>query len=214
MQKICFKLVLNRENNLNANSMAMVEIEAKLLSNKIYLPTNVFLKPKYWNVRKQEVMPSHPNHELLNRFLEEHLLKLEWKELQMWKNNTPLTLEQLINTDIENTNINDGAFIDFCKGYINTSRKRDSTKKNLMTTVKLINIFDSGTSFRSITYEYIMEFEKFLTSRNYKINTIIKHIKHLRSFYNEAINQKLIKTDEDAFRRYKMLKGESKYTFL
>jgi hypothetical protein len=23
---------------------------------------------------------SHPNHELLNRFLEEHLLKLEWKE--------------------------------------------------------------------------------------------------------------------------------------
>lgn len=129
MQKICFKLVLNRENNLNANSTAMVEIEAKLLSNKIYLPTNVFLKPKHWNFRKQEVMPSHPNHELLNRFLEEHLLKLEWKELQMWKNNTPLTLEQLINTDIENTNINDGAFIDFCKGYINTSRKRDSTKK-------------------------------------------------------------------------------------
>lgn len=75
-----------------------------------------------------------------------------------------------------------------------------------MTTVKLINIFDSGTSFRSITYEYIKEFEKFLTSRNYKINTIIKHIKHLRSFYNEAINQKLIKNDEDAFRRYKMLK--------
>lgn len=214
MQKICFKLVLNRENNLNANSTAMVEIEAKLLSNKVYLPTNVFLKPKFWNFRKQEVMPSHPNHELLNRFLEEHLLKLEWKELQMWKNNTPLTLEQLINADIENTNINDGAFIDFCKGYINTSRKRDSTKKNLMTTVKLINIFDSGTSFRSITYEYIMEFEKFLTSRNYKINTIIKHIKHLRSFYNEAINQKLIKNDEDAFRRYKMLKGESKYTFL
>ena len=92
MQKICFKLVLNRENNLNAISTAMVEIEAKLLSNKIYLPTNVFLKPKHWNFRKQEVMPSHPNHELLNRFLEEHLLKLEWKELQMWKNNTPLTI--------------------------------------------------------------------------------------------------------------------------
>ena len=45
MQKICFKLVLNRKNNLNANSPAMVEIEARLLSNKVYLPTNVFLKP-------------------------------------------------------------------------------------------------------------------------------------------------------------------------
>ena len=215
MRKICFKLVLNRENNLNENTAAMVEIEAKLLSDKVYLPTNVFLKPKHWNVRKQEVMPSHPNHELVNRFLEEYLLKLEWKELQMWKNNTPLTLEQLIkNTDIENTEINDGEFVDFCKDYINKSRKRDSTKKNLMTTVKLINMFDPGTSFRSIKYEYIMEFENFLTSRNYKINTIVKHIKHLRSFYNEAINQKLVKTDEDAFRRYKMLKGESKYTFL
>ena len=79
-----------------------------------------------------------------------------------------------------------------------------------MTTVKLINIFDSGTSFSSITYEYIMEFERFLFARKYKINTIIKHIKHLRSFYNEALNRRLITNNEDAFSRYKMLKGESK----
>ena len=49
MQEICFKLVLNRENNLNANSTAMVEIEAKLLSNKIYLPTNVFKEISIYN---------------------------------------------------------------------------------------------------------------------------------------------------------------------
>lgn len=214
MNKICFNLVFNRENILNTNGTAMVEIEAMQVSHKVYLPTYVFLRPGQWNRKRQEVMPSHPNHELLNRFLQECMLKLEWKELQMWKNDTPLTLDQLIIPENYATEADCLSFTDFCKEYIQTSRKRDSTKKNLMTTVNLINSFDVNTSFKSLTYEYIREFERFLSSKKYKTNTIIKHIKHLRSFYNEAVNRKLIKHEEDAFRRYKMLKGETKYTFL
>lgn len=214
MNKICFSLVFNRENILNTNGTAMVEIEAMQVSHKVYLPTYVFLRPGQWNRKRQEVMPSHPNHELLNRFLQECMLKLEWKELQMWKNDTPLTLDQLIIPENYATEADCLSFTNFCKEYIQTSRKRDSTKKNLMTTVNLINSFDVNTSFKSLTYEYIREFERFLSSKKYKTNTIIKHIKHLRSFYNEAVNRKLIKHKEDAFRRYKMLKGETKYTFL
>lgn len=214
MQKICFKLVLNRENNLNTDVLYMVEVEAKLLSDKVYLPTNVFLRPKHWNHFQQEVVSSHPNHELLNRFLQEIMLKLEWKELQMWKNNTPLTLKQLLMTNNECKEVDSPSFINFCSEYIRVSRKRESTKKNLMSTVKVLSSFNPTTSFNDITYEYIMEFEKFLFDRRYKINTIIKHIKHLRSFYNEALNRKLIRNGEDAFKRYKMLKGEAKYTFL
>ena len=214
MQKICFKLVLNRENNLNTDIQYMVEVEAKLLSDKVYLPTNVFLRPKHWNQHRQEILSSHPNHELLNRFLQEFVLNLEWKELQMWKNNTPLTLKQLIVSEKGINKVKKTSFINFCKEYISISRKRESTKKNLMTTVKVLNTFNPSTSFNNITYEYIMEFERFLFARKYKINTIIKHIKHLRSFYNEALNRRLITNNEDAFRIYKMLKGESKYTFL
>lgn len=214
MQKICFKLVLNRENNLNTDILYMVEVEAKLLSDKVYLPTNVFLRPKHWNHFQQEVVSSHPNHELLNRFLQEIMLKLEWKELQMWKNNTPLTLKQLLMSNNECKEVDSPSFINFCSEYIRVSRKRESTKKNLMTTVKVLSSFNPTTSFNDITYEYIMEFEKFLFDRRYKINTIIKHIKHLRSFYNEALNRKLIRNGENAFKRYKMLKGEAKYTFL
>ena len=214
MQKICFKLVLNRENNLNTDIQYMVEVEAKLLSDKVYLPTNVFLRPKHWNQHRQEILSSHPNHELLNRFLQEFVLNLELKELQMWKNNTPLTLKQLIVSEKGINKVKKTSFINFCKEYISISRKRESTKKNLMTTVKVLNTFNPSTSFNNITYEYIMEFERFLFARKYKINTIIKHIKHLRSFYNEALNRRLITNNEDAFRRYKMLKGESKYTFL
>lgn len=214
MDKICFKLVLNRQNNLNSDIPYMVEVEARLLSDKVYLPTNVFLRPKYWNYYNQEVVSSHPNHELLNRFLQEIILKLEWKELQMWKNNTPLTLEQLSVSDKDINETKSSSFINFCKEYISTSRKRESTKKNLMTTVNVLSTFNPNTTFNNITYGYVMEFEKFLFAQKYKINTIIKHIKHLRNFYNEALNRRLIKNDEDAFRRYKMLRGESKYTFL
>ena len=153
MEKICFKLVLNRENNLNANKMSMVEVEARLVSKTVYLPTNVYLKPIQWNQDEQEVLPSHPNHELLNRFLQECMLKLEWKELQMWKNDTPLTLEQLISYENNDTNENSQPFTDFCRKYISSSRKRESTKKNLMTTVKLIDAYYADTSFKSFTYE-------------------------------------------------------------
>lgn len=214
MEKICFKLVLNRENNLNENKKSMIEVEARQVSKTVYLPTNVYLKPIQWDKDEQVVLPSHPNHELLNRFLQECMLKLEWKELQMWKNNTPLSLEQLVSSENNDTKEISRSFTDFCRKYIISSRKRESTKKNLMTTVKLIDAYDDNTSFKSLTYEYIIGFEHFLSSKNFKVNTIIKHIKHLRSFYNEAMNRELIKQGEDAFRKYKMLKGEAKYTFL
>lgn len=214
MDKIYFNLVFNRENILKTNGTAMVEVEAVQVSHKVYLPTYVFLRAGQWNRKRQEVMPSHPNHELLNRFLQECILKLEWKELQMWKNDTPLTLGQLLKSDKTESESNNTSFPDFCKEYISASRKRESTKKNLMTTVNLIRTFKEKTSFKSITYEYVKNFEEYLSSKKYKTNTIIKHIKHLRSFYNEAVNRKLIKQGEDAFRKYKMLKGETRYTFL
>lgn len=214
MEKIYFRLVFNSENNLNADTLGTVVIEARQFSEKVYLPTNVSLKPEYWNSYSQEVNSTHPNHELLNRYLQECILKLEWQELKMWKNDTPMTLEQLTMPDIRCNEAKESSFLNFCKEYIHISRKRESTKRNLMTTVKVLSIFNCNTSFNNITYEYIMNFEKFLFARKYKINTIIKHIKHLRSFYNEAVNRKLINNSDDAFRRYKMLKGESQYTFL
>lgn len=152
MDKICFKLVLNRENNLKENMYGMVEVEARLLSEKIYLPTNVYIKQEYWNPYNQEIASSHPNHELLNRYLQERILKLEWKELQMWKNDTPLTLEQLMVSNDDNKTINVPSFWDFCRDYICNSRKRESTKKNLLTTVKILYLFNPNTSFSNITY--------------------------------------------------------------
>ncbi|WP_299230133.1 site-specific integrase [uncultured Bacteroides sp.] len=214
MEKIYFRLVFNSENNLNADTLGTVVIEARQFSEKVYLPTNVSLKPEYWNSYSQEVNSTHPNHELLNRYLQECILKLEWQELKMWKNDTPMTLEQLTMPDSWCNEAKESSFLNFCKEYIHISRKRESTKRNLMTTVKVLSLFNYNTTFNNITYEYIMNFEKFLFARKYKINTIIKHIKHLRSFYNEAVNRKLINNSDDAFRRYKMLKGESQYTFL
>lgn len=214
MEKIYFRLVFNSENNLNADTLGTVVIEARQFSEKVYLPTNVSLKPEYWNSYSQEVNSTHPNHELLNRYLQECILKLEWQELKMWKNDTPMTLEQLTMPDSRCNEAKESSFLNFCKEYIHISRKRESTKRNLMTTVKVLSLFNYNTTFNNITYEYIMNFEKFLFARKYKINTIIKHIKHLRSFYNEAVNRKLINNSDDAFRRYKMLKGESQYTFL
>ena len=48
MDKISYRLVYNRQNTLNRQGTALVQVEAYLNQRKIYLKTNVYLKPECW----------------------------------------------------------------------------------------------------------------------------------------------------------------------
>ena len=56
MEKICFKLVFNRKKKLNRNGKAPVQIEACQQSKKVYISTNVYLKPGQWDRKTQKVV--------------------------------------------------------------------------------------------------------------------------------------------------------------
>ncbi|MCC2724210.1 hypothetical protein LK492_19490 [Phocaeicola vulgatus] len=49
MDKIRYRLVYNRQNTLNRQGTALVQVEAYLNQRKIYLKTNVYLKPECWS---------------------------------------------------------------------------------------------------------------------------------------------------------------------
>ena len=56
MDKIRYRLVYNRQNTLNRQGTALVQVEAYLNQRKIYLKTNVYLKPECWSREGAQVI--------------------------------------------------------------------------------------------------------------------------------------------------------------
>ena len=76
MGKISYRFVFNRNNKLNAQGKALLQVEAYLERRKIYFSTHVHLKPNQWNRRKCMVV-RHPEADALNYYLQESMMKLE-----------------------------------------------------------------------------------------------------------------------------------------
>ena len=88
MDKIRYRLVYNRQNTLNRQGTTLVQVEAYLNQRKIYLKTNVYLKPECWSREGAQVI-NHPQSNELNAMLYEYILYLQGIELGYWKRGIP-----------------------------------------------------------------------------------------------------------------------------
>lgn len=212
MKKIRFRLGFNKKKVIDKNVAEEIKIIAEQSLKAITIHTNVFVLPQQWDEDSSEII-NHPNGEALNRLLQEELIRLEWMELQCWKKGKPISLNDLtvIYTSERNEFV---TFSEFCKEYISVCDKKESTKLNLMTTVKLIDIFRPEINIEDIDYDFLIGFEHFLLNKRYKINTVTKHIKHIKSFYNEAVVREMVTTSNEGVRRYKTKHANFKYSFL
>ena len=95
-----------------------------------------------------------------------------------------------------------------------SSQLKDSTKRNHLTTISLLQSFKPTIEFEDLTYNFVTDFEKFLYDSDYQTNTVAKHMKHLKSFVNAAINKGYIDPYNYAFRRYKIKMKEGKHVFI
>ncbi|MDR3127422.1 MAG: site-specific integrase [Tannerellaceae bacterium] len=95
-------------------------------------------------------------------------------------------------------------FIDFIKEEMERSRLNNSTKKNHLSTVKLIKLYNPETRVKDINFDFLCGFDFFLTSRGYGYNTVAKHMKHIKRYVNMAINLDLFSLGKYPFRRYRI----------
>lgn len=84
LEKIRYRLVYNRQNKLNRQGTALVQIEAYLNQRKSYFKTNIYLKPECWSKDGAQVI-NHPQSNELNAMLYEKILELQAIELSYWK---------------------------------------------------------------------------------------------------------------------------------
>lgn len=191
--------------------MALVQVEAYLDRKKKYFSTKVYLKPEQWDSKKM-IVKNHPNAEALNRLIYEFVAMVEKKELELWQQGKRVSLELLKNTLI--TRGNNSSFIPFFKQEVMNSSLKESTKRNHLSTLMLLQEFKKDVSFSDLTFEFVSSFEYFLQLKGYHTNTIAKHMKHLKRHVNIAINKEYIEIQKYAFRKYKIRTVENKHTHL
>lgn len=211
MNKIIYNLVYNRKKCLNKKGMALVQVEAYLGRKKKYFSTKVYLKPEQWD-NKKLIVKNHPNADALNRLIYEFVATIEKKELELWQQGKRISLELLKNA--LTTQENNSSFISFFRQEVMNSSLKDSTKRNHLSTLMLLQEFKKNITFSDLTFELISSFEYFLQLKGYHTNTITKHMKHLKRHVNIAINKEYIEIQKYAFRKYKIKTIENKHTHL
>lgn len=211
MNKIIYNLVYNRKKCLNKKGMALVQVEAYLGRKKKYFSTKVYLKPEQWD-NKKLLVKNHPNADALNRLIYEFVATIEKKELELWQQGKRIFLELLKNA--LTTQENNSSFISFFRQEVMNSSLKDSTKRNHLSTLMLLQEFKKNITFSDLTFELISSFEYFLQLKGYHTNTIAKHMKHLKRHVNIAINKEYIEIQKYAFRKYKIKTIENKHTHL
>lgn len=212
MEKIRYRLVYNRKNQLNKQGTALVQVEASLNQRKIYFKTNIYLRPEHWDKQIAQVC-NHPQANDLNSMLFEFMLHLQGIELSLWKRGIQPTLALLRDAIKNNTPVN-VTFPIFAKEYVKHSDRLQSTKDNLITTINVLQEFRPGLDFKDITYTFLKDFETYLREKGNGVNTVAKHLRQLRTLVNEAINQGYIHADAYPFRKFKIKQEKGRHEFL
>lgn len=210
MKKICYRPVYNRKKQLNSQGKALLQIEAYLEKRKVYFSTHIYLLPEQWDNRRK-LVKLHPHAEALNYQIKEFIMKLEEKELSLWKNGRNITLEGLKEEFRSKTSL---SFLSFIKEDIESSQAKESTKQNRFSTYTLLYKFKSHIEFKDLTPRFVYDFEKFLFDNKFRTNTVAKHMKHLKAFVNSAINKAYLDMNDYPFRRYRIKMSETKHVFL
>lgn len=212
MNKIYFRLVYNRKKKLNKSGNALIQVEAYRNRKKVYISTGIYVNPQQWDNRHSRII-QHPHSEELNRMLEEFILQLQWEELKSWKRGVHINLSAFKAISRQN-DTERMTFLSFGRNWVEHSLRKDATKKNLSTTLDLLNHFRSSIEFEDITYSFLLEFEDFMRQKMYETNTIAKHMRQLRTFVNEAIKRGYIQLENYPFKKYQIKTTQSKHSFL
>lgn len=189
MHKIVYKLVYNRKHGLNLKGEALVQVEAYLQRRKKYFSTHVYLRPSQWDATRQRVR-RHPNAEALNRHLHSLLQQMEQMELELCGRLGMVSLERLKAALADRQERESVAC--FVEREAARAPVRDSTRRNHLSTLRWLQRFRPGLAFAGLTAATVADFEQFLHAQGLHINTVGKHLKHLRRYVNLAVERGLL----------------------
>jgi integrase len=213
MDKVLFNTVFNRKSSLLPNGTALIQIEAYLKGKKKYFTTKLYITPDQWD-SKHRTIKAHPNQIKLNKQIKDFINSLEDAEMTRRQSGKPFSLDYL--SEFVKGSIT-SSFIEFCDRELKKENLSNATEKNHRSTINYMTDFNKDAQFEDITFEYLNDFEQYLTKQTYKkseksetaekplhTNTIAKHLTVVRRYVNLAINKELIDLNKYPFRKFKI----------
>jgi len=219
MEKVRYRFVYNRSGNLCVNGSALIQIEAYQNGKRKYFSTNIYIKPNQWD-RTREKIRNHPNATGLNMMIYDARNRLEAMEIELWKNGNAVKLDKLVELARHRGYSkpeclkSDATVSTLMNRYIDTSLNRPNTKRNKMTTLHLLDEFRPNLNISDINIPFLKEFEKWMKDRGCGINTIAKHLTHLKTFLNSAENQGAMAHGQNPFNSIKITHGSYHSSYL
>lgn len=212
IEKIRYRLVYNRKNQLNAQGTSLVQIEAYLNKRKIYLSTQLYLRPQEWDKATSQVV-NHPQSNELNAMLYEKIIELQSVEIGYWKQGISPSLLDIKNA-VKHQVTADITFLTFARRSVSQSSRKEGTKQNMYATIHRMKDFRGDIEIRDVNYKYLTEFESYLRTIGLKVNSVGKHLRNVRTLINEAINQGYMNLNDYPFRKFKIQKEKPEHRVL
>ncbi len=212
IRKIRYRLAFNRSGKLNVNGTGLVEIEARLNGKTRYFSAHLHVRP---NQFEHGLIVNHPQCNDLNTMLYEEILRIQEIEIDFWRRGITPSLTTLAGA-VRSNYVPNCTFTEFARNLVMAdTRRRTGTKVSLESTIKVIQLFRQRVCFEDLNHQFLIDFEKWL-KEDYKAanNTVIKHLRHLRTLVNEAIKQKYMKPEDYPFKDFKLKPMARKEVFL
>jgi site-specific recombinase XerD len=208
---IRYRLVFNRKHQLNRNGQALVQIELLKDSQRTYFSTNVYLRPEDWDGCH---VVNHPLATELNKHLFDELIRLQRIEFEFINRGRYPTLRMIRNA-VKNHATSSALFSDFVESVNrHASNRGKHTRDSYRTLVRIVDRFQKDTTLDDIDIDWLNRFVSWQKSQNLSQSTIAGRLKCIRCIINEAIARKLIHTDDDPFRHFRIPKVQSRKEFL
>ncbi len=214
MQKIRFRLVYNRKKKLDSNGKALVQIELYQEKKRRYVTTGVYLRRGEWCTRTESVK-MHVNSNKLNYYLRHRVAQLEEIELDLWRKNEVVSMEQVLAKQAKQADGDNTDLLAYYEKCVKRTNIKESTKQNRLSTLKLLRKYYKRLCFEMVNPTWIKGFEQLLREKiGLRPNTVAKHIKHLHICINCAMHERVYCYEQPPFAGYKMKTERTKRTCL
>ena len=215
-----YKFIYNRKNELNTNGEALIQIRMYLNGINRYYSTGIYLKPSDWNDRdsvptKLFVLRQIESikHELVI-FEQDTFRKLGYftlKEFDLFGEIIPEPVQEREKTSFT--------------AYMVTQHQDEKVKnqeswQTRKLTIDYFKEYIEDVSFEQVNHSLITKFDNFLRqkktihNKNFHVNTLAKHHKHIKQFILNAIKDDLLTMSKNPYRIFKPKTVDGKSDFL
>lgn len=173
-----------------------------------YISISLSMKPEHWDFDKNKPKPNCPDKDYILQIITERTKEyqeqiLEFKAIN--KEFTVVTLVDKVNNSVKNKTVED-VFRMYIEMLRNSNRLRYAHMYK--TTLNSLLLYNTHLDiyFPEIDTAWLKKHEGWLFNNNLASNTVGTRLRHIRTIFNYAIEQKIVRADYYPFKTYKVSK--------